>query len=486
MAALRSFGRRHGLTLSTLVHGVWALLLSRYSGEDDIVFGSTVSGRPAEFAGVESMVGLFINTLPVRARFSPHDSVLAWLKDFQSQLVEMRQYEHSPLVEVQGWSDVRRDQPLFESLLVFENYPMDASVWGQVGALQISKLRGVERTNYPLSVEVVPRNELAIKVQYDPRRFDAAAITRMIGHFNTLLEGIVSNPEQQLSELPLLTDAERQQLLVEWNRTEVAYPEDRCLHELIEEQVERTPEAVAVVFEDTQLTYRQLNERANQLAHYLRSLGVRPEQLVGVCMERSLEMVVGLLGVLKAGAAYVPLDPTYPRERLAFMLRDSGAAILLTQAQLADSVPGHQARIIRLDADWPAIAAYSSTSVASEVTSRDPAYVVYTSGSTGNPKGVQIPHRALVNFLCAMRRDPGLTATDTLLAITSLSFDIAGLELWLPLIVGARVVIANRDSTLDGQALAELLDHCGATMLQATPSTWRLLLAGGWRGNPAP
>ncbi len=193
MTSLRSFGGRHDLTLSTLVHGAWALLLSRYSGERDIIFGSTVSGRPAELMGVESMVGLFINTLPVRAQFSPQDLVLDWLKEFQDYLLELRQYEHSPLVDVQGWSEVRRDQPLFESLLVFENYPVDPSVWGQEGALKISNMRVVERTNYPLTVVVIPREELAIKVQYDARWIDAAAVTRMLGHLNTLLAEIAAD-----------------------------------------------------------------------------------------------------------------------------------------------------------------------------------------------------------------------------------------------------------------------------------------------------
>ena len=204
-AALRAFASRHGLTLSTIVQGAWAILLSRYSGEDDIVFGSTVSGRPAELAGVESMAGLFINTLPVRAQFSPQDTTLAWLKDFQDKLAELRQYEHTPLADAQGWSDVGRDQPLFESLLAFENYPVDASAWGQDGTIQISNMRVIGPINYALGVVVVPKDEFTIRVSYDPRRFDSATVSRMLGHFNTLLERIVANPDQRLPELPLLT-----------------------------------------------------------------------------------------------------------------------------------------------------------------------------------------------------------------------------------------------------------------------------------------
>ena len=484
LSALRSFGGRHDLTLSTLAHAAWALLLSRYSGEEDVLFGSTVSGRPAELPGVESMVGLFINTLPVRARFSPQDLVVAWLKDFQSQLLALRRYEYSPLVEVQGWSEVRRGQPLFESLVDFVNYPVDASVWERRGALEISDMRYRERTNYPLVLAVGQRKELGIKILYDARRFDAAAIARMLGHFNTLLEGLVANPERRLSELPLLTEAERHQLLVEWNRTEAAYPKDRCLHQLVEEQVERTPEAIAVSFEDQQLTYRQLNERANQLARHLQGLGVGPDTLAAICVERSLEMVVGLLGILKAGGAYVPLDPTYPEERLAFMLEDSGVGVLLTQASLAASLSAPRAQSVRLDADWHAITNESPANPRRAVASHHLAYMIYTSGSTGKPKGVQIQHRAVVNFLQSMRKVPGLTAQDRLVAITTLSFDIAGLELWLPLVVGAQAVIASREQAQDGQALGELLRRRGVTVMQATPSTWEMLLSADWSGSP--
>ena len=410
--------------------------------------------------------------------------MVPWLKEFQSKLVELRQYEHSPLVDVQGWSEVHRDQPLFESLLVFENYPVDASVWGQDGKLQFSNMRVVGPTNYPLTVVVVPRKELSIRVNYDSRRFHVAAVSRMLGHFNTLLEGIVSNPDQRLSELPLLTSAERRQILVDWNRTEVSYPQDRCLHEFIEEQAERTPAAVAVVFEGKHLTYRQLNERANQLAHYLQKLGVGPDTLVGICVERSLEMVVGLLAILKAGGAYVPLDPNYPQDRLAFILDDCPAAGPVDPAEACEI--GYEHRMPQFFALtlWQyRLTGGEHAPSASERQASDLAYVIYTSGSTGQPKGVQITHRALVNFLKAMEHDPGITEEDKLLSVTSLSFDIAGLELYLPLMVGAQVTIAPSEVAADGSRLASLISGCGATIMQATPATWRLLLEAGWEGS---
>src|SRR6266516_3928945 len=280
-----------------------------------------------------------------------------------------------------------------------------------------------------------------------------------------------------------ITEAE-QQLLMKWNATQTPFSNEKCIHQLFEEQVERTPEAAAVCFEDEQLTYCELNQRANQLARHLQRYEVGPEVLVGLCVERSLEMVVGLLGILKAGGAYVPLDPTYPPERIAFMLEDAHVRVLVTQQHLLTRLPAHGTTVVCLDADVAELTQQSEANVLSAVTSDHLAYVIYTSGSTGRPKGVQILHRAVVNFLLSMRQQPGLTAQDTLLAITTLSFDIAALELFLPLIVGARVIVASRETAADGAALAETLTQARVTVMQATPIPWRMLLAAGWQGNP--
>jgi amino acid adenylation domain-containing protein len=485
-AALQSLARQHQLTLNTLVQGAWALLLSCYSGEEDVVFGATVSGRPSALMNAESMVGLFINTLPVRVQVAPEKFLLPWLKKLQAQQVEARQYEYSPLIEVQGWSEVARGVPLFENIVVFMKYPVDTSLQERNGNLEIRRLDSIERierTNYPLTVWVAVLSELSLEIVYDSHRFDSATITRMLGHLQTLLEGIVANPEQRLEDLSLLTEAEQHQLLMEWNGTQTEYPHEKCIHQLFEAQVERTPDAVAVVFEDEQLTYRELNQRANQLAQRLQQLGVKPDVLVGICVERSLEMVVGLLGILKAGGAYVPLDPAYPQERLAFILEDAFVPVLLTQEKLVAALPEHKAKVVRLDADWKEIAKESARNPLSKATTEDLAYVIYTSGSTGQPKGVQIPHGALVNFLSAMRLTPGLTQEDILLSLTTLSFDIAVLELYLPLIVGARLVVVSREVAADGTCLLERLASSGATVMQATPATWRLLLVAGWQGS---
>ena len=319
--------------------------------------------------------------------------------------------------------------------------------------------------------------------EYNTDLFDAAKMSRMSGHLQTLLEAVATNPQQRVDQLPLLSETEQHQLLVEWNDTESEYPSDKCIHQLFEEQVERTPDAVAVVFEGRQLTYQQLNQRANQLAHHLQSLGVKAEVLVGICVERSLEMVVGLLGILKAGGAYVPLDPSYPAKRLSYMLADSGVEALLTQQSLLESLPQNQAQVVCLDSDWGAIEQHCQENLDAGVDSDNLAYVIYTSGSTGQPKGVQIRHHSVVNFLNSMGHSPGLTGEDTFYAVTTIAFDIAALELYLPLTVGAEVIIASREVATDSDRLLSELIESKITVMQATPATWQMLLAAGWSSD---
>ena len=301
----------------------------------------------------------------------------------------------------------------------------------------------------------------------------------MANHFKVLLEGIVSNPDQNLSELPILTQAERHRLLVEWNDTEADYPKNQCLHGLFEAQVERTPDVVAVVFERQQLTYRELNTRANQLAHYLRKQGVGPEVLVGICIERSLEMVIGLLGVLKAGGAYVPLDPEYPKDRLAFMLEDSQAPVLLTQEKLAsefrNSIPT-MCHIICLDSEWKIVSQESKRNPLSGVTAKNMAYVIYTSGSTGKPKGVVIPHQAICNHMFWMLETFSLNQTDKVLQKTPFSFDASVWEFYAPLLAGARLVMAQPGGHQDSEYLINVIMEQKVTILQLVPSLLQLLL----------
>jgi amino acid adenylation domain-containing protein/non-ribosomal peptide synthase protein (TIGR01720 family) len=484
--ALQSYVRQHHLTLNTLVQGAWALLLNRYSFETDVVFGATVSGRPAIIAGVESMVGLFINTLPVRVQVSSKTLLLPWLQQLHAQQVEREQYSYTPLVDIQGWSDVPASVPLFESIMAFENYPIDSTLREKPSEhLNIRLVHAAEMTNYPLTMMVeISDSKLLFKVLYETVRFTADTIARMMGHVETLLESMVDNPERRLGEFSLLASAERHQLLVAWNNTHTEYPKDQCIHQLFEAQVERTQETIAVLFEDQQLTYQELNQKANQLAYHLQTLGVKPEVLVGICVERSIEMVIGLLGILKAGGAYVPLEPSYPQKRLAFMLEDSQLLLLLTQEKLTAKLPESKIQIICLDTDWRIISKARQENPVTAVGPNNLAYVIYTSGSTGKPKGVQIAHQSVTNFLNAMRQVPGLTDRDILLAVTTVSFDIAVLELYLPLMVGARIMLVSSEMAFDGAQLLDKLNHYNITVMQATPATWRMLLAAGWEGSP--
>ncbi len=477
---LRTFARHNRLTMSTVLQGTWALLLSRYSSTSDVVFGVTVSGRPPSLLGADGIVGVMINTIPMRVMVREASSVVPWLQECQRQFARFREHEHAPLVHIQSWSQLPRG--LFDTILVFENFPTQGA--DGEGDLQVSEQLYVTRTNYSLSMYVLPGTELELRALYERGRFDDAAIARLVGHFQALLEAVVVDPGRPVGELPLLSVEELRRVSVEWNATDAEYPRERSVAGLFEVQVERTPDAVAVVCEGERLTYRELDGRANRLARWLWSRGVEPGVLVGVCVERSLEMLVAVLGVLKSGGGYVPLDPGFPRDRLRFMAADAGLGLVLTSEVSRGSVPEFGGLVVSLDGQWDEIAVEPSTAVASVGGSEDVAYVLYTSGSTGKPKGVEVPHRALTNFLWSMRDRPGFCDGDVLLAVTTLSFDIAGLELYLPLITGGCVVVASRQVAADGRRLQELLVSSGATVMQATPATWRMLLDAGWSGTP--
>jgi amino acid adenylation domain-containing protein len=356
-------------------------------------------------------------------------------------------------------------------------------------ALLLSRYSGLvdgadsDSANYPLTAAISSGVKPALRIVYDEKCFSADTVDRMLMHLRNLLEGFAENPDQPLSSVNMLSAAEREQQLIEWNRTRSSFPGHLDYARLFEQQVARTPGNIAVVDEHEQLTYEELNRRVNQLAHLLRQCGVGPESLVGICLERSAGMVVALLAVLKAGGAYVPLDPQYPRERLAFMLEDSELRIIITQQHLIKSIPPNEAFVICIDSDRGVITSRSTTNPEVNIEPENLAYIIYTSGSTGRPKGVQICQRALINFLHSMRTQPGIVENDVLLSVTTLSFDIAGLEIYLPLMVGARLVMASHAAARDARLLATLIDDRQATLMQATPTTWRMLVDSGWQGR---
>jgi amino acid adenylation domain-containing protein len=479
---LRSLGQRNETSLYMVLLAAFAALLHRYTGQDDLVIGTFTAGR--KLAELEPLLGYFVNPLALRIDFSGDPTFAELLARVRTVVLDALKHEDLPFSVVVKESRCKLDasrNPLFQ--VVLSQQPKLAHIdpgW-DLATEEISN----GGSKLDLMIVVDDRGDRVYgPITYNPDIFDAATITRVVEHWQTLLAAAAADPQMRIADLPLLTPQERRKVLVEWNDTKTDFPAQACLHHLIEAQVERTPGAIAVIYEQERLTYRELDLHANQLAHHLRRLGVGPGVRVGICLERSAQMTVGLLGILKAGGAYVPLDPEYPKERLAFMIKDSGLEFLVTQGSLAHLLADYQGKLIHIDRDWALISQESRQSPSAPVEPEHLAYVIYTSGSTGKPKGVQICHRALVNFLTSMQARPGLTGNDRMLAVTTISFDIAALELYLPLTVGACCVIASRDRATDGRQLSTMLGDHDITVMQATPSTWKLLLDSGWRGRP--
>ena len=477
-AALRALARRHQLTLNTLIQGAWSLLLSRYADSADVVFGAIVSGRPPEIEGVESMVGLFINLLPVRVETRPDQAVIPWLKALQEQQIEQRDYEHSQFDQVMGWSEVGRKGVLFETVLVFENYPVDAMRQGagRLG-LEVREAHLSESGNFPLTLYAVPGGDrLELRLNYHWTRIGTDSARRILAHFLALLQSLVAHPEARLGDLAILAGEERRELLAAGTGPHAGEIGDACIHRLVAAAAARTPEAVAVEQGDQRLTYAELADRASRLAGHLQRLGVGPESIVGLCVERSPEMVVGMLGILKAGGAYLPLDPNYPRERMALMLEDSGARVLLTQERLTDRLPETAAEVVRLDADWAAVAA-AGEAARDPALPQNPAYVIYTSGSTGRPKGVLVPHAALVNYVRGVVAEYGIGPADRVLQFASVSFDTSAEEIYPSLIAGATLVL--RDDAMIGSldGFLRAVERLRITALDLPTAYWHELAA---------
>jgi amino acid adenylation domain-containing protein len=483
--ALRDCSRRERVSLFTIYTAALNTLLYRYTGQEDVLVGIPLADR--DRPELQSLIGFLLHTHVLRTRLSGDLSFRELLARVQKGVLDLYAHRSLPFDQVVSRVQPQRNlsySPLFQVMINWRDRDQQLSFIGLEG-LEVESLLAESRTSkFDLTLMLTDGgDEISLEIEYSTDLFDEVCIDRMRNHYQTLLEGIAADPGQRLSDLPLLTDAERHEVLYGWNATETPFPAKSCIHELFEQQVAKTPEAVAVVYEGVELSYADLNARANRLAHRLRALGVGPDVLVALVLERSLDMVVGLLGVLKAGGAYVPLDPAHPRKRLADMLADAQPLVLLTQERLQFKLPPHRSHVVAIDADAPSAERLEHAPASGRACSpRDLAYVIYTSGSTGEPKGVEIEHCAVVNMLASMQRRPGLGAENTMLAITTLAFDIAGLEIFLPLACGARVVIASSETIGDGVALAELIERSGASAMQATPATFRMLLDAGWAG----
>ncbi|MEH2206140.1 MAG: amino acid adenylation domain-containing protein [Nostoc sp.] len=473
---LRSLSKQQGVTLFMTLLAAFQAQLYRYTSQEDICIGSPIANR--NHPDIEGLIGFFVNILVLRTDLSGNPSFLELLNRVRAVCVGAYAHAELPFERLVGELHSERNlshTPLFQVMFALQQDTKKDLV---LPGLTLKWLQTDSKTNkFDLTLHLVDaKSELSGWWEYNNDLFDAATINRMTEHFTNLLEGIVSYPEKRLSDLPLLTESERQTLLVKWNDTEVKYPQ-QCIHELFEAQVEKTPDAVAVVFEEEQLTYQELNSRANQLGHYLQDLGVKPEVLVGICVERSLSMVIGLLAILKAGGGYIPLDPNYPQERLAYMLEDSQPRVLLTQQHLVESLPTHKAKVVCIDGDWRVIANKNTENPTCNITCDNLAYVIYTSGSTGKPKGAMNTHRGICNRLLWMQDAYGLTTADIVLQKTPFSFDVSVWEFFWPLLTGARLVVAQPEGHRDPNYLVNLILQQQITTLHFVPAMLQVFLS---------
>ena len=481
VSRVRALASSENATPGMILLAVFQILLSRYSGQDEVVVGNRFENRDGE--ELKDLVGPIGGVLPLRTDLSGNPSfreVLAHVRNVTLEAQSHRALPFEKLVEELNLERSLSYAPVFQVALNVKSFPVSMPDIAGLTLEEFDFDPGTARLDITLDFTERP-DHLDCRFEYNSDLFDRETMDRICGHFRQLLQAVVANPDQRVFELPLLTQDEQRQILVEWNNTKATFEIDKNVQQLFECQVNHTPNAVAVEFEQTCLTYADLNRKANQLAHYLKERGVGPDVVTGIFLDRSLDMVVAVLAVLKAGAAYLPLDISYPLERLSFIVNDAGVPILITQERLLSRLPQCESEIICLDRRDTDITRQSANNPVVQTTRENLAYVIYTSGSTGKPKGVQLTQSALVNLLTAMRER--ISADDVLLSVTTLSFDIATLEICLPLTTSARLVIASKEATVDGRELIQLMKTSGATVMQATPATWQMLIEFGWKGN---
>ncbi|MCB0020384.1 MAG: AMP-binding protein, partial [Anaerolineales bacterium] len=482
---IRATGRAENVTHFMVMLAAFNLLLQKYTDQQDVVVGVPVANRHR--LAVENIIGTFVNSLVMRSDLSGDPTFNELLA--RTRTVTLDAYAHQELPfeklveELQTTRDFSRT-PFFQIMFNMVNAPFEpiSAAGTDFSVREFS--RQVSQFDFSVTTSISTHRSLKslVTIEYNTDLFAGDTMERLADHYLELLSQVTADAAKPISAYTILTNQEQQQL-ARWNETALAYPDASCLHTLFSGQAAQTPDRIAVTDGRQQLTYAELETRTNQLARFLQGKGVRPDMFVGLYTERHVDMVVGLLGILKAGAAYLPLDPAFPADRLAYMLEDSAATLMLTESKLVEFAPEFAGEMICLDRDWSQIATASHAPVTSAATATNLAYIIYTSGSTGKPKGVLLQHQGVVNFLTSMRQQPGLTVDDTLLAVTTLSFDISVLEVFLPLTTGAKLVVVSKEISADGWLLAEALAEHQATVMQATPVTWSMLIDTGWQGT---
>ncbi|WP_145625238.1 bacitracin non-ribosomal peptide synthetase BacC, partial [Bacillus paralicheniformis] len=469
---LKALAAKNSVTLHTVIQTIWGLMLTKYNKIDDVVFGTVVSGREANVDGIEDMIGLFINTIPTRIRFNEQARFNECLQKVQEDAIQSNRYNYMNLAEVQALSSLKKD--LIDHILVFENYETDEQDFEESQmktGFKVNEISAAEQSNYSFSMSVTPGEELTLVLTYDGNVYDRDIINNIEGHIKRVAEQVTANENRKIAEIDMLAEEERKTLLYEFNRTNADYPRNKTIHQLFEEQAERTPGHTAVVFEKEKLSYKALNERSNQLAGLLREKGVKPDMIVGVMAERSVEMIVGMLAVLKAGGAYLPIDPEYPEDRIRYMIEDSGISILLKKADKQIDVD-----LTCIDMNEKGLTKDKATENLEHTSgSSDMAYVIYTSGSTGKPKGVMVNHQSIVNTLYWRKQSYGYSTADATLQVPSFSFDSSVEDIFTALISGAKLVLI-RDLRMNPREIIGALRTHKATNLLAVPSFYLSLL----------
>lgn len=479
---LTSLGAREGCTFFMTVLAAFQVLLHRYSGAEEIVIGTPVALREPGKVGL--LIGNCLNMAALRCDLAGNPDFIELLRRSRNTALNAFSNADLPFEALMKHLKIERNpgrNPVFQVML--QVLPASAPT---IGELEISNFHfDMKFAQFDLALHFYEEcGGQHVRFEYCTDLFRAETVEKFSSAFVRLLQAAITNPQQKVSELPILSESEKHQVLRAWNNTSRDYPRQQCLHNLFERTAKCAPNRVAVECDGQSLTYGELNAKANRLANHLRKSGVQPESCVGIFLERSLDLIVGLLGILKAGAAYVPMDPSFPPERLAWMMEDAGIFLLVTNTRLLKDLSRPGLKAVCLDAEWEAIEQDVSDDPGVFLPPPSLAYIIYTSGSTGKPKGVMIEHRSVVNFLLSMQEEPGFDEDDVLVAVTTISFDIAALEVFLPLISGGRLVVASKNEVVDGTALLERIASSGATVLQATPATWKLMLEAGWERTP--